>query len=260
MKNLQAVLLAGGLGTRLSEETDKIPKPMVSIGGRPILWHIMKMYTSHNIRNFIICGGYKIDSIIEYFVNFRQHTSNLVIDTSKNEISYLNDSPEDWKITIINTGELTQTGGRLKRIQEYLIPNQPFLMTYGDGVSNVDITKLINFHNMGNFEATMTVVIPKARFGSVDLKDGKVIRFREKSVSEESYINGGFFVLNHSIFNLIENDQTVWEHSPLETLADQLKLGAYTHNGFWQPMDTLRDKRELELLWNSDNAPWKTWN
>lgn len=259
MQNLQAVLLAGGLGTRLAEETDRIPKPMVTVGNKPILWHIMKMYSHHGIREFIICGGYKVDSIIEYFVNFRQHTSDLVIDTAKNEISYLNDSPEDWKISIINTGDTTQTGGRLKRVQKYLTKNQPFLMTYGDGVGDVDITKAIEFHIRNNFDATLTAVKPMARFGSTDIEDGRVLRFREKTLSSESYINGGFFVLNHSIFDLIEDDATVWEHYPLETLAAESKLGAYIHDGFWQPMDTLRDRRELEKLWETQSAPWKTW-
>jgi glucose-1-phosphate cytidylyltransferase len=260
MRNIQTVLLAGGLGTRLAEETDRIPKPMVSIGAKPILWHIMKMYSQHGVKDFIVCGGYKVDSIIEYFVNYRQHTSDLVIDIGRNQISYLKDAQEDWKITIINTGEATQTGGRLKRVQQYLTPNQPFCMTYGDGVSDVNISKVLKFHEDNKYEATLTAVRPPARFGSTEIVDGRVLNFSEKSVSSEGYINGGFFVLNHSVFDLISSDQTVWEREPLETLANRGVLGAYAHNGFWQPMDTLRDRRFLEELWYTNQAPWKTWN
>lgn len=259
MKNMQVVLLAGGLGTRLAEETDRIPKPMVSIGSQPILWHIMKSYSSYGMREFIICGGYKISTLIEYFVNYRLHTSNITIDFSENQITYLNDTSEAWKVTIIDTGEHTQTGGRLKRVREHLDPGQPFCMTYGDGVSDVNLDELVAFHRNGRFEATLTVVRPPARFGSTVIEDGRVVRFTEKPVSDGGLINGGFFVLNHTVFDLIENDETVWEHSPLETLAQRGGLGAFIHDGFWQPMDTLRDRRHLEQLWESGQAPWKRW-
>jgi glucose-1-phosphate cytidylyltransferase len=259
MNGMQVVLLAGGLGTRLAEETDRIPKPMVTIGLQPILWHIMKIYSSFGLKDFVICGGYRISSIAEYFVNYRRHTSNLRIDIARNEITYLHESPEDWKVTIIDTGETTMTGGRLKRVREYLKPDQPFCMTYGDGVSDVDIGRLVAFHQDKRCEATLTAVRPPARFGSTIIQDGRVTEFSEKPVAGEGHINGGFFVLNHSVFDLIEGDQTVWEHEPLETLAARGKLGAFVHDGFWQPMDTLRDRRHLEQLWESGKAPWKRW-
>lgn len=259
MKNMQVVLLAGGLGTRLAEETDRLPKPMVSVGPQPILWHIMKSYSHYGLKNFIICGGYKIDAIIEYFVNYRLHTSNLSIDIGRNEITYLNDASEDWKVTIIDTGAQTQTGGRLKRVQQYLDPDQPFCMTYGDGVSDVNLADVIAFHHKRGYEATLTAVRPPARFGATIIENGQVVRFSEKPVSGEGHINGGFFVLNHSVFDLIEGDDTIWERYPLETLAQRGVLGAYVHDGFWQPMDTLRDRRYLEQLWDSGSAPWKRW-
>lgn len=259
MTNIQVVLLAGGLGTRLAEETDRLPKPMVSIGSKPILWHIMKSYACSGMNEFIICGGYKIDAIIEYFVNYRLHTSNLTIDIGSNEVSYLKESGENWKVTIIDTGERTETGGRLKRIREYLRPDQPFCMTYGDGVSNVDLAEVVAFHKRRGFEATLTAVRPPARFGATVIEDGRVVRFSEKPVSAEGHINGGFFVLNHSVFDLIQSDDTIWERGPLETLAERGQLGAYVHDGFWQPMDTLRDRRFLEQLWNTGQAPWKRW-
>jgi glucose-1-phosphate cytidylyltransferase len=259
MAKMQVVLLAGGLGTRLAEETDRIPKPMVSIGSKPILWHIMKSYSSYGMSDFIICGGYKNSAIIEYFVNYRLHVSNISIDIGRNQVTYLNDVPEDWKITIIDTGEHTQTGGRLKRVREYLTPGQPFCMTYGDGVSDVDLGEVIAFHQKNGFEATLTAVRPPARFGSTIIENGRVTKFSEKPVSGEGHINGGYFVLNHSVFDLIEGDDTVWEHGPLETLAQRGALGAYVHEGFWQPMDTLRDRRYLEHLWLSGQAPWKRW-
>lgn len=257
MSKMQVVLLAGGLGTRLAEETDRIPKPMVTIGNQPILWHIMKSYASFGLEDFIICGGYKIDAIVEYFVNYRTHRSDIEIDIGRNEIVYLNNVSENWNVKIINTGEHTQTGGRLRRVREYLRPGQPFCFTYGDGVSDVDLSEVISFHERHGLEATLTAVRPPARFGSTVIENGKVTQFSEKPVSGEGHINGGFFVLNHSVFDLIEGDATIWERDPLETLAERGQLGAYVHDGFWQPMDTLRDRRYLEDLWLSGKAPWK---
>lgn len=257
MANMKVVILAGGLGTRLAEETDQIPKPMVNIGSKPILWHIMKSYASHGFNEFIICGGYKISAIIEYFVNYRSHSSDLTVDIGRNEITYLSDAPEDWKVTIVDTGEHTQTGGRLKRVREHLPPDQPFCMTYGDGVCDVDLSAVIAYHQSRGFEATLTAVRPPARFGSTIIENGRVINFSEKAIGGEDYINGGFFVLNHSVFDLIHDDSTVWERGPLERLAERGTLGAYVHDGFWQPMDTLRDRRHLEQLWQSGQAPWR---
>ncbi|HEX7887924.1 MAG TPA: glucose-1-phosphate cytidylyltransferase [Ramlibacter sp.] len=256
---MQVVLLAGGLGTRLAEETDRIPKPMVTIGSQPILWHIMKLYASFGFKDFVICGGYKVSSIIEYFVNYRQHTSNLCIDIARNEVRYLNESSEDWKVTIIDTGDTTMTGGRLKRVREYLKPDQPFCMTYGDGLADVDIGRLVAYHREKRCEATLTAVRPPARFGATIIEDGRVTKFSEKPVGGDGHINGGFFVLNPPVLDLITGDQTVWEQEPLETLAANGKLGAFIHDGFWQPMDTLRDRRQLEQLWESGRAPWKRW-
>lgn len=259
MNGMQVVLLAGGLGTRLAEETDRIPKPMVTIGSQPILWHIMKIYSSFGVNDFVICGGYRIAAIVEYFVNYRQHTSNLCVDIGRNEITYLNESPENWNVTIIDTGDATMTGGRLKRVQQYLKPDRPFCMTYGDGLGSVDIAKAVEFHTHKRCEATLTAVRPPARFGATIIENGRVTKFSEKPVAGEGYINGGFFVLNHSVFDLIAGDLTVWEQEPLETLASTGKLAAFVHEGFWQPMDTLRDRRQLEQLWESGEAPWKRW-
>jgi len=259
MNKMQVVLLAGGLGTRLAEETNLIPKPMVSIGSQPILWHIMKMYSHYGFNDFIICGGYKVSVIIEYFANYRCHTSDVSINIRDNKITFLNDASEDWNVTIVDTGIETQTGGRIKKIRKYIKPDQPFCMTYGDGVSNVNLNDVVSFHQAHNYLATLTAVRPPARFGSTIIKEGKVLQFSEKPVSGEGYINGGFFVLNYDVLELIEADDTIWEHGPLETLADQGNLGAFVHDGFWQPMDTLRDRRHLEKLWDSNKAPWKHW-
>ncbi len=259
MNKMQVVLLAGGLGTRLAEETNLVPKPMVSIGTQPILWHIMKMYSHYGFNDFVICGGYKISVIIEYFANYRRHTSDVSINIRDNEITFLNEASEDWKVTIIDTGAETQTGGRLKRVRDYLTPDQPFCMTYGDGVANVKLDQVVSFHKEHDYTATLTAVRPPARFGSTIIENGKVLQFSEKPISGEGYINGGFFVLNYSVLDLIEADETIWEHGPLENLASQGELGAFVHDGFWQPMDTLRDRRYLERLWDSGNAPWKLW-
>lgn len=259
MKDMQAVILAGGLGTRLAEETDRIPKPMVTIGSQPILWHVMKIYSSFGVKDFVICGGYRIGAINEYFVNYRQHTSNLRIDIARNEVSYLDESPEDWRVTIIDTGAETMTGGRLKRVREYLAPDRPFFMTYGDGVADVDLGRLLAHHREMRCEATLTAVRPPARFGATLIENGRVTRFSEKPISGEGHINGGFFVLNPSVLDLVAGDATVWEQEPLEMLAARGQLGAYVHDGFWHPMDTLRDRRQLEQLWESGAAPWKKW-
>lgn len=257
--SMQVVVLAGGLGTRLAEETDRLPKPMVRVGPRPILWHIMKCYAHCGLTDFIICGGYRIEAIIEYFVNYRLHTSDIRVNTGSSEVSYLSDAAENWNVTIVNTGKGTETGGRLKRIRDFLDPAQPFCMTYGDGLSDVDIGDVIAFHNQRKFEATLTAVRPPARFGATIIEDGHVTEFSEKPLSREGHINGGFFVLSHSVFDLIEGDETIWERGPLETLTQRRTLGAYIHNGFWQPMDTLRERRYLEELWISGEAPWKRW-
>jgi glucose-1-phosphate cytidylyltransferase len=256
---MQAVILAGGYGTRLAEETDRIPKPMVPIGSKPILWHIMKMYSRFGVKDFVVCAGYKSQEIVSYFANYRLQNSNVVVDLEKDTISYLGEKRDDWKITVVDTGEGTETGGRLRRVREFLKADEPFCLTYGDGVSNINIAEVIAYHIKGGFEGTLTAVRPPARFGATVIKDGKVVSFTEKPQSGEGYINGGFFVLNHSVFDLIEGDRVVWEHGPLETLARRGTLGAFTHEGFWHPLDTLRDRRYLEQLWSSGEAPWKWW-
>lgn len=256
---MKAVLLAGGLGTRLSEETDRIPKPMVTIGGKPILWHIMKLYSKYGINDFVICAGYKSHTIVEYFANYREHHSNVSIDLAANKVTCLNDAAEPWKITIIDTGEGTETGGRIKRVREHLDKNEPFCLTYGDGIADVDIGALIAFHKKHQFEATLTAVKPPARFGAAIIENNRVTSFAEKPTSGEGYINGGFFVVNPGVLDLIDDDKTIWERAPLETLTKKGQLGAFTHDGFWRPMDTLRDRRALEDLWASGNAPWKWW-
>lgn len=257
---MKVVILAGGLGTRLAEETDRIPKPMVTIGERPVLWHIMKLYSHHGFNDFVICAGYKAGVIIEYFANYRLHNSNIVVDLARNAVTPLSEPHENWKVSVIQTGEKTETGGRLLRVRDYLTPGEPFCMTYGDGVSDVDIPATIKFHQQRGFRATLTAVRPPPRFGAPVIKDGRVTKFSEKSTSNEAPINGGFFVLDPSVFDLIEGDRTVWEHEPLQILTQQAKLGAYVHDGFWHPMDTLRDRRYLEQLWAAGSAPWKVWN
>ncbi|OJW47802.1 MAG: glucose-1-phosphate cytidylyltransferase [Alphaproteobacteria bacterium 41-28] len=254
---MKVVILAGGYGTRLAEETDRIPKPMVTIGSKPILWHIMKSYAKHGLNDFVICAGYKAGAIIEYFTNYQLHNSDLTVDLEKNEITFLKPPSENWKVSVIDTALNVETGGRLLRVRNYITPGEPFCMTYGDGVCDVNIKNVIEFHKSKKFEATLTAVRPPSRFGTLEIKDGQVSSFSEKPVSGESYINGGFFVLEHSVFDLIEGDHVSWEYGPLETLAQCGKLGAYIHDGFWHPMDTLRDRRYLEQLWDTDRAPWK---
>lgn len=255
---MKCVLLAGGLGTRLSEETTMKPKPMVEIGGRPILWHIMKMYSQHGVNEFIICAGYKGYVIKEYFANYFLHMSNITFDMSTNEMQVHENNAEPWKVTIVDTGDATMTGGRLLRVKDY-IGDETFCFTYGDGVSNVDISKLVEFHKEKNKWATVTAVQPPGRFGAINMEDTTITSFEEKPQGDGGYINGGFFVLEPEVFDLIEGDPMIWEREPMEQLAEKRQIEAYTHDGFWQPMDTLRDKNHLEDLWKSNKAPWKTW-
>lgn len=255
---MKVVILAGGLGTRISEETAVRPKPMVEIGGKPILWHIMKIYSAHGLHDFIICLGYKGYMIKEYFANYFLHMSDVTIDLSKNRMDVHQNSAEPWRITLVDTGEGTMTGGRLRRIRSYL-ENDDFCMTYGDGVSDVDIVRLIEFHKSKRTLATLTATKPPGRFGSLNMKKDKVINFQEKPEGDDAWINGGFFVLNPKVIDYIEGDETVWERSPLELLAREGQISAFVHEGFWQPMDTLRDKNHLESLWSSGKAPWKKW-
>ncbi|RKD86201.1 glucose-1-phosphate cytidylyltransferase [Mangrovibacterium diazotrophicum] len=261
---MKVLILAGGLGTRLSEETKIKPKPMVEIGGYPIIWHIMKIYAAHGHNDFIVLCGYKGYIIKEFFANYLQNHSDIHVDLEKNEISYLKSNVEPWKVTLIDTGSETLTGGRIKRVKD-LVGNEPFLLTYGDGVSNVDITETIKFHKSQNSLVTLSAIKPPGRFGTFSLQsDGNTIaNFREKPSgdgSESAWINGGFFVVEPEAFNYIDGDQTIWERDPLENIASEGKLSAYRHHGFWHPMDTLRDKHTLEELWASGEAPWKIWN
>ena len=254
---MKAVILAGGRGTRLAEETGLRPKPLIEIGGRPILWHILKTYSSHGIQDFIICAGYKGYMIKEYFANYFLHMSDVTFDMRGNEMEIHQRNAEPWRVTIIDTGEDTMTGGRIKRIAPYL--DGTFCCTYGDGVGNIDITRAVAFHRSGGRLATLTGVQPPGRFGALQLSGERVASFQEKPAGEGSWINGGFFVLEPEVIDLIEGDSTVCERQPLERLAADGQLGIYRHEGFWRPMDTLRDKQELESLWEADNAPWKTW-
>ena len=257
---MKTVILAGGFGTRISEETSVRPKPMVEIGGMPIIWHIMKMYSSHGFNDFIICLGYKGHMIKEFFMNYYKLQSDLRIDMEKNNVEILNNNVEPWKITLVETGENTMTGGRLKRIQQY-IGDQTFFMTYGDGVSDVDFNKLLDYHKTQETFATLTAVQPPGRFGVFTLHhDSNLIeRFREKPKGNSAWINGGFFVLEPDIFDYIEEDNIVWELKPLRKLGNERQLSAYRHNGYWQNMDSLRDKKVLEEVWKKGNPPWKKW-
>lgn len=257
---MKAVILAGGLGTRLSEETINKPKPMVEIGGMPVLWHIMKIYSFYGINEFIICCGYKGYLIKEYFSNYFLHSSDVTFDMQNNTMEVHNKRTEPWKVSLVDTGESTMTGGRLLRVKNYIKNEKSFCFTYGDGVGDINIKELIKFHNSHGKQATLTSTMPPGRFGSLQIKNGVIENFQEKPIGEGPKINGGFFVLNTSIFNLIENDETIWEKEPLMSLAKHKELMAFEHQGFWQPMDTLRDKLHLEELWLSKNAPWKIWN
>ena len=255
---MKAVILAGGEGSRLSEETETKPKPMIEIGGKPVLWHIMKHYSVYGINDFIICLGYKGFVIKEYFSNYLLHVSDITFDLTQNKMEIHQYSAEPWKVTLVDTGAKTMTGGRLKQIKSHLDGND-FCMTYGDGLSDVNINKLIQFHQSEKKLATVTAVLPPGRFGNLKLDEHRVIGFEEKPKGDEGWINGGFFVLSPKVLDYIEDNITVWEKSPMEQLAGSDNLAAYKHHGFWQPMDTLREKRFLEKLWNSGKAPWKTW-
>jgi glucose-1-phosphate cytidylyltransferase len=254
---MKAVILAGGLGTRISEETGSRPKPMVEVGGKPILWHIMKIYSSHGINDFIICLGYKGYMIKEYFANYFLHMSDVTFDMKNNKMEVHQNSAEPWRVTLVETGERTMTGGRIKRVADYL-DGDDFCLTYGDGVADINIKKLIAHHQAQKTPATITVTQPPGRFGMVDM-DGHLVKgFCEKPQGDGNWINAGFFVLSPSVLEHIKDDSTIWEKYPLETLAASAQLSVYKHSGFWQPMDTLRDKNYLEELW-SNNAPWKLW-
>jgi len=255
---MKAVILAGGLGTRLAEETVLRPKPMIEIGGKPILWHIMKIYAAHGVNDFIVCLGYKGYMIKEYFANYFLHSSDVTFDLSNNRMDIHQNSAEPWRVTLIDTGETTQTGGRLRRVARHL-DGQHFCMTYGDGVADIDITALIAQHRASGQLATVTAVQPPGRFGSLELTGNRVEGFREKPPGDGGWINGGFFVLSPEVINLLVDDTTIWEKEPMEKLSSQQQLGAYKHDGFWRPMDTLRDKNLLEDLWTSGTAPWKSW-
>lgn len=256
---MKAVILAGGLGTRMSEETDTKPKPMVEVGGRPLLWHIMKSYSQHGIDEFIVCLGYKGYVIKEYFFNYYRHTSDLEIDLRDGSAKVLSSQSENWKITLVDTGAETMTGGRLKRVAPYL-GTETFCMTYGDGLSDIDIGKEVAFHRAQQKLATVAAVQPPGRFGVLDIVDGNHVReFREKPADEIGWINGGFFVLEPKVIDYIGGDSTSWEQEPLFALARDGQLAAFEHHGFWRPCDTLRDKRELEALWLSGQAPWHSW-
>lgn len=256
---MKAVILAGGLGTRLSEETAFRPKPMVEIGGKPMLWHIMKMYSAHGINDFIICCGYMGYVIKEYFANYFLHTSDATFDLRENSIEVLNKRAEAWRVTLIDTGEQSMTGGRLRRVGQYLQDEEAFCFTYGDGLSDVDIGKTIAYHKSHGKLATLTAAAPPGRFGALDIQQGSVTQFNEKPAGDGSFINGGFFVLSRGALDYLKDDATVWEQEPLMQLADDGELMAYEHNGFWQCMDTVRDKSYLEELWSTGNAPWRTW-
>ena len=255
---MKAVILAGGLGTRISEETQIRPKPMVEIGGKPILWHIMKIYSAHGVNDFIICLGYKGYMVKEYFANYFLHMSDVTFDMANNSMHVHQKNVEPWRVTLVDTGEHTMTGGRLRRVRPYL-GDEDFCMTYGDGVSDVDVSALIAFHKKNARLATLTATQPPGRFGALDFSGDLIRSFKEKPQGDSSWINGGFFVLSPKVIDYIENDATTWEREPMERLAAEQQLAAYRHDGFWQPMDTLRDKSQLEALWQSGQAPWKVW-
>lgn len=257
---MKAVILAGGLGTRISEETDSRPKPMVEIGGRPILWHVMKIYAAHGITDFIVCLGYKGYVIKEYFANYFLHTSDVTIDLANNALEVHHSQAEPWKVTLVDTGEHSMTGGRLKSIERYLDPDDLFCLTYGDGVGDVDVTALVAQARASGKPGTLTATLPDGRFGALALDGNRIEYFQEKPRGDQGWINGGFFVLHPSVLSYIKDDATIWEREPLERLAAEGKLEAYFHRGFWHPLDTVRDKRALEKHWASGKAPWKIWD
>jgi glucose-1-phosphate cytidylyltransferase len=254
---VKVVILAGGLGSRLSEETTVRPKPMLELGGKPILWHIMKIYSHHGLSDFIVCLGYKGYVIKEYFANYFLHMSDVTINLRNNDVKVHQNMSEPWSVTLVDTGDATQTGGRLGRVRQHI--DGTFCLTYGDGLSDLDITRLIAFHRAQGRAATVTAVQPQGRFGVLDFEEEKISAFQEKPPGDGSWINGGFFVLEPEVLDLVQWDETVWEKGPLEQLAREARLSAYKHRGFWQPMDTLRDKMQLEALWASGRAPWKKW-
>jgi glucose-1-phosphate cytidylyltransferase len=256
---MKAVILAGGLGTRLAEETSVRPKPMVEIGGRPVLWHILKTYSAHGINDFIICCGYKGNVIKEYFANYFIQHSDVTFDLKNNVQIVHNQRAEKWKVTLVDTGEFSQTGGRLRRVANYLKDEEAFCFTYGDGVGDIDVTALIEFHKSHGKDATLTATYPPGRFGALKIEDDRITDFVEKPRGDGSLINGGYFVLSPKVIDRIENDKSIWEDVPLKGLAKDDQLMAYRHEGFWQPMDTLRDKQQLEHLWEEGNAPWRVW-
>ena len=256
---MKAVILAGGLGTRISEETGLKPKPMIEIGGKPILWHIMKIYAAHGVNDFVICCGYKGYVIKEYFANYFLHMSDVTFDMVGNTMEVHQRKAEPWRVTLIDTGEDTMTGGRLKRVAPYVKDEELFCFTYGDGVADLNITELIAFHKAQKVKATLTATFPPGRFGALDMQGDKVRSFQEKPKGDGAMINGGFFVLSPSVIDYVEDDTSVWEREPLECLASEGQLAAFKHGGFWQPMDTLRDKTHLEELWANGRAPWKVW-
>lgn len=256
---MKVVILAGGKGTRIAEETQSKPKPLIEIGGRPILWHIMKIYSHYGLKDFVICAGYKGHLIKEFFCNYARYMSDLTVDLSSGDVQVHQARGEDWRVTIVDTGEDTMTGGRIKRVGAYL-DDEPFCMTYGDGLSNVNITDLLQFHKQSGKLATLTAVQPLGRFGALELHNEQVTRFVEKPITENGWINGGFFVLQPEVLSLIDGDETFFELEPLQRLVAKQQLAAFQHEGFWQPMDTLREKIQLESLWDSGNAPWHVWN
>jgi glucose-1-phosphate cytidylyltransferase len=256
---MKAVILAGGLGTRISEETSLRPKPMVEIGGRPILWHILKIYSQHNVTDFIICCGYKGYIIKEFFANYFLHTSDVTFDMRENKMTVHNSVAEPWRITLVDTGEATGTGGRLRRVRDFLSPDEPFCMTYGDGVSDVDITRSIAFHRDHGKKVTMTCILPMSRYGVIRLDDTKVTAFQEKPVEGAGWINGGFFVLSPAALDAVTDDAQMFEREPIEALVNEGDVHAFLHHGFWQCLDTLRDKHYLEEMWSNGSARWKTW-
>jgi glucose-1-phosphate cytidylyltransferase len=257
---MKAVILAGGLGSRLSEETTLRPKPMVEIGGRPILWHIMKIYSTYGINDFIICLGYKGYVIKEYFANYSLNSSDLMIDLSQGRIEYLNNGSEPWRVTLVDTGLTTMTGGRLKRVLPYVEHDDMFCFTYGDGVADVNVSAVIDFHKSHGKLATLTATQPVGRFGAIKIEeDGDVSSFSEKPKGDSRWINGGFFVLSPQVKEYLTDDSTVWEREPLESLCQKGEVAAYKHSGFWQPMDTVFDRSLLETMWSNGTAPWKVW-
>ena len=255
---MKAIILAGGLGTRISEESHLRPKPMIEIGGKPILWHIMKIYSHHGVKDFVICLGYKGYMIKEYFSNYFLHMSDVTFCMRENKMEIHQKFAEPWKVTLVDTGEHTMTGGRLKCVAPY-IGDETFCFTYGDGVSDIDISKLIDYHKSSGRKATVTAIQPPGRYGALHIENGAVRNFQEKPAGDGAWINGGFFVLEPTVFNYLDGNETIWEQQPLQRLAIEGQLSAYQHEGFWQPMDTLRDKNHLEELWHSGNAPWKKW-